>query len=90
MDLLLVTSAACAATPNLVANPGFEGGSTGWNLAASQTGPGRVSVAADAPHIYAPQQTAVEGLRGVHYLYPVMDGGVGICNLERFRLVAPR
>ena len=40
----------------------------------------------------APKQeiSAVAGLQGKHYLYLVMDGGAGICNLERFRFVGAR
>lgn len=40
--------------------------------------------------VYGTQRTSVEGLRGSHYLYLMMDGGAGICNLERFRFVKGR
>ena len=46
---LLLTSATLAATTNLVVNPGFEGGSKGWNLPA-QTDQVRALITADAPH----------------------------------------
>ena len=40
--------------------------------------------------VYGTQRTTVTGLSGKHYLYLVMDGGAGICNLERFRFVGAR
>ena len=47
---LLLSSVTWAAPTNLVANPGFEDGATGWNIPASQSGAGRALITADAPH----------------------------------------
>jgi hypothetical protein len=37
---------------------------------------------------FGTQRAPLRGLGGTHYLYLVFEGGVGICNLERFRFLA--